>query len=652
MGIIKISTLTQMGSSVKRGGAKLMAKTEWTLLGAGFAIASFLSGCNSPQDGVAPTQDGSASKTSGAAPTSSNSAFTPARVLWVDQRHPNATDAGQGTEDAPFKTISQAAKSTRPGDLVRIRTGVYRELVEAKASGEAGKPIRFEAAPGAHVVVTGADVIEPKSLTREGDGNIFSLPWKYKFETHPDDEFHKMIGRCEQVVVNGVPLHQVLAREQMSRGSFFADTDKQRLYFWSRDNYDAIKNSLCFTGEASTRTQIWAMKGDNLQTSGIVFRYAANRAQLGAVALKGNFDLIENCEIETTNGCGLEISGSDVVVRNCLIRDHGQLGFGAYHADRLLVTGCEIRDNGTKGFNRGWEAGGDKLCLCRKAVIENCIVANNHGTGIWFDVGNEDCEVRNCLISNNEESGVFYEISYGLHAHDNVIVGNGFSLGFGSWGAKAAITLYASPGGLIERNLMLGNYIGFQFTDSRRDTPRIGQAKNAKSEAVWNHDQVIRNNVIAWNETAQVAYSYDNPDHRHWPLAMRSQFDSQTKGLDAADNWKDYQAKDNEGQPLGLTLEKLNFSIDGNLYSRTPGELLFQWGVPWRDNKKYEELGILRSELKFETKGVESALVFADTAKLDFRVPRDSLALKMDCYPKGDVPGAKLGAISVLNDEK
>jgi len=38
-----------------------------------------------------------------------------------------------------------------------IRGGVYRERVLVKSSGTVQVPIRFEAAPGEHVVVTGAD---------------------------------------------------------------------------------------------------------------------------------------------------------------------------------------------------------------------------------------------------------------------------------------------------------------------------------------------------------------------------------------------------------------------------------------------------------------------------------------------------------------
>ncbi len=59
--------------------------------------------------------------------------------------------------------------------LVVIHSGVYREAVTVEASGTKEKPIRFEAAPGENVVITGADVI--RTWKKEpGSGNIFSAP--------------------------------------------------------------------------------------------------------------------------------------------------------------------------------------------------------------------------------------------------------------------------------------------------------------------------------------------------------------------------------------------------------------------------------------------------------------------------------------------
>jgi len=279
------------------------------------------------------------------------------------------------------------------------------------------------------------------------------------------------------------------------------------------------------------------------------------------------------------------------------------------------MTGCVVRNNNTKGFDRGWEAGGNKIALTRGAILENSLFAENKGNGIWFDIGNEKCQVRNSLIAGNENAGIFYEISYSLHAHDNVIIGNGFAFTPGAWGASAGISISSSSGCLIERNLLIGNKEGFNFREQKRSTPLIGGG----SEPVWNHDQVVRNNVFAFNRDAQVSGWFDIDDQRHWPKAMQ------------------------EGPPAGLSLEDLKLTFENNLYFAAAGQGLFNWGVTWKKNKKYCDLDAVRRELGLERGGEVVDIAVKDFRKLDLRVPADSPAIRMQCYPQGDVFGVKLG---------
>ncbi len=66
-------------------------------------------------------------------------------MYYVDQRHPRASDSNVGSEDAPWLTIQHAADVMRAGDTAYVAAGVYEERVQAKNSGELGKPITFKA---------------------------------------------------------------------------------------------------------------------------------------------------------------------------------------------------------------------------------------------------------------------------------------------------------------------------------------------------------------------------------------------------------------------------------------------------------------------------------------------------------------------------
>jgi hypothetical protein len=530
--------------------------------------------------------------------------------------------------ESQTRTIRDAVAGVEPGDTILLHGGIYREQVVIDKSGQANRSITLRAAEGETVILTGADLLTDWTPI-PGEERVYSAPWPHRFvtwtkhHTHPDDEYHKLIGRCEQVFVNGYPLRQALAKEQLSRGSFFVDLDAKTLYVQSADNRELTRGNA--TVEASSRDRILVVKGSHVTVKGVRFRYAANRAQQGAVTFSGDHLLVEDCVFEHTNSSGAELAGEDLVVRNCVFQHNGQLGFGANGAHRLLLTGCTVRNNNIKGFDRGWEAGGDKICLTRGAILEHSTFVENRGNGIWFDIGNEDCVVRNCLIANNEDAGIFYEISYSLHAHDNVIVGNGLANTPGAWGAAAGISLSSSPGCIVERNLLLGNKEGFNFREQTRSTPRID---DGKSEPVWNHDQMVRNNVLAWNRDAQVWGWFDVADDRHWPESTQTAPPGGASPVDRPSS-----------------LEDLNLKFENNLYGPGPGQGLFLWGVAWKKHKKYENLVDVAKELSLGRHSQVIALHVKDYSALDFRLPAGDMVLTMDCYPHGTVPGVRLGIL-------
>ncbi|MEN6334041.1 MAG: right-handed parallel beta-helix repeat-containing protein [Phycisphaerales bacterium] len=537
--------------------------------------------------------------------------------------HVAAAPLSQIAADSQTRTIRDAVALAQAGDIILLHGGIYREQVTIDKSGEPNRPIVLRAAEGETVVLTGADRLTDWTPI-PGAERVYSTPWPHKFVTwnksnaHPDDDYHRVIGRCEQVFVNGYPLRQVLAKEQVSRGTFFVDLDAGRLYVQSADNRDLTGDKA--TIEASSRDRILVVKGNYVTVEGIRFRYAANHAQQGAAAFSGDHVTIENCVFEHTNASGAEFAGEDIVVRNCTFQHNGQLGFGASRAHRLLLTGCTIRDNNVKGFDRGWEAGGDKICLTRGAVLEHSTFVENRGNGIWFDIGNEDCEIRNCLIANNEDAGIFYEISFGLQAHDNVIVGNGLADTRGAWGAAAGVSLSSSPGCIVERNLILGNKEGFDFREQQRSTPRID---NKKSEPVWNHEETIRNNVLAWNRDAQVWGWFDVGDERHWPKSMQ----------------------DASSVARPSSLEDLNLRFENNLYYPAPGQGLFNWGTAWKKHAYYNTLEAVQKELSLDQNSRIAEFHVEDFHSLDLHVPGGSPVLTMDCYPHGTIPGVRLGPV-------
>jgi hypothetical protein len=562
----------------------------------------------------------------------------------VAQRNPQASDDGDGSRERPWKTVSRAATKVAPGDTVVIRDGTYREQVVFKTSGTEQAPIRFEAAQGARVVLTGADRLTGWQRA-EGGPPVYHVPWKHRFigwsrhMTHPDDEYHRLIGRCEQMAVDSYLLRQVLEGSQLAPGTFFVDVSNQVLRVWDPGGRDLNK----VLAEASVRQEIARVEGSDVQLRGLRFRFAANMAQHGAVVLAGSRDLLEDCIAESMNASGTTFTGEQQVVRRCVFRDNGQLGFGASGAHRLLFTECLVENNNTKGFERGWEAGGDKLVLCRDAVLERSQFVRNRGNGIWFDIGNEHCTVRQCLLMDNEDSGIFCEISFGLQAHDNVIVGNGFAATAGAWGAQAGISLSSSPECVVERNLIVGNREGFNFREQTRTTPRIG--KKAE-EPIWNHDELIRHNIIALNRDAQIWGWFDMKDGRQWPAkAVQGQAEPGVDASKPGDIAGAYAARNSNGQPEGLTLEKLRLGFEENVYFAEPGQGWFEWGVTWGQHKSYAKLSDFQAELGIDKGSRVLDPGFANPSGLDYQLSAQAMTTVVHSYPRGPVPRVILGVL-------
>ncbi|MDQ6860949.1 MAG: right-handed parallel beta-helix repeat-containing protein [Verrucomicrobiota bacterium] len=519
------------------------------------------------------------------------------------------------------RTINEAAAVVRPGDVVMIHAGLYREAVTVTKSGTPERPIRFEAAPNARVTLTGADEIA--DWQDEGDG-VYSVPWPHRFlpwtksDAHPDNEYHRLIGRTEQVFADNYPLHQTLTRETLSRGSFFVDFDAQRLFIVPPTGEAPGGNLGRPIIQASSRAVVFDCQGAYVQLRGLRFRYAANHAQQGAVSLSGRGDLLEDCTIEQTSGAGAVFLAEDQVARRCTFQDHGAIGIAATRAHNLLVTECVIRNNNTKGFSRDWEAGGAKIVLSRNVLVERSQFLSNRGPGVWFDIGNEACAVRNCLVAENEGAGIYCEISYGLHALDNVVIGNGLAPDPRAWGVQAGISISSSPDCVVQRNLLVANREGFSFREQRRTTPRI---EHDAEEPVWNQRETITNNVIADNHDAQIGGWFDAGDERNWPRAMQ------------------------ETTSDGLSLEQLEFRFAKNLFATTDGQPLVAWGATWRRHVAYSNLRDVQGELQFEQGSRIARVQFANFAAHDYRLAPGSAAFEMGCYPEGEIPGVTLGAL-------
>lgn len=486
----------------------------------------------------------------------------------------------------------------QPGDRVVIHAGVYREHVQPTCSGTHGAPICYEAAPGEEVVLTGADVITGWEAV--GDGVWKKEPWPYRFETHPNDARHRLIGRCEQVIVDDRLLDQVERRDQMPPGSFFADTDHQVLYIRLADDRDPNQSAV----EAAVRGVCFGPgwggeRRDYLTVRGLTIRHAANMAQRGALFAAGDHWTIEDCVVEHTNGTGVSFHGDGAALRRVASRHNGQQGLSG-SGRHFVLEEVVLEHNNAKGFDKDWEGGGMKIAVARDGVVRRCRAVSNNGVGLWFDIDVRDVVVEQCLCRENAGHGIFVEISGGFTIRNNLCIGNGTD---DAWG-QAGIAIAESDRATVENNTCVLNPTGITL---RELGPREFTGIDGQQVSCHVHDVTVRRNVCAWNRRYQIGLWWDNPFFGPHPTPSVG-----TRGV-----------------PLDPDDAALRF--DENCYWMEGTQQLALWGCPWRQGHlEYSDLATWQTARDQDAHSLAANPQFGNPSQGDWSLAPGSPARKLE----------------------
>ena len=535
---------------------------------------------------------------------------------------PRGDDHGTGRADDPFRTIQRAADSAKAGDLVKVEDGLYRESIALRNSGTKSAPILFLAIHPGMAMVTGADPIKLWSRL-PGDMPIYESNWDHMFvidtvngkpiEHHPQEE--PLWGRAEQVVSDGKQLLPVLGLSDLQEawrhrtpksqifpplkrlggplaGSFAVDTTHKKLYVWLTDGSDPNGHEVL----ASTRGQIFGVnpweKPDGVayvQVKGFQFRYGATFPQRPAVWLHGSHNLIEDCVIDQMSGSGVSVCGT---LRNCLIENCGQTGGSALGEGFVNENDAWI-GNCWKPIDRGWDAGGVKLCATQNGVFRHCLFRHKGGPGLWLDVWVHDVRITHCVFEENEGCGLFVEISHDIQADHNLAIGNAMSKVGNppSWG-DGGMVLAESENCEFTHNTCIGNQFGAGF---REQGPRPCDTDTGHID-FHNVGDSITHNLLLANRTCQLGVLFDNGFFGRHP----------------ADNSK-YPTEAAFSEFLKTIPEKVydptkqKIRIDFNVYlNSSSSEKSVQYGVRWRfRSANYARLSEFRQETGFESRGKE-----------------------------------------------
>jgi hypothetical protein len=519
------------------------------------------------------------------------------------------SDDGTGAADAPLTSILAAVDRAEPGDIVLVRAGVYRESIAIARGGRTDAPLTIAGVGPGDVVITGADEVPADKWQRSGDRGVWQLAeWTYrgtlgaKSLAFPDDERHRLIGRIEQVIVDGRLLPQVQSPDDLQPGSFCADPLETRtLSVMPPDGATLREHPV----QVAVRDTLLVVKASHVRIRNLIFRYACNPAQQSAVILAGAHNVLEDCVVEQTNGVGAELRGRDNIMRRVVCRRNGQMGMSGFGVDNRLEQ-CELRDNNVKGFAKMWEAGGIKVVLSRRFRMLDCLAEGNDGPGFWLDIDNRDSEIARCAARANHGPGIMVEISETAHVHDNLCVENGLKDERGAWG-HAGILLAEATRCTVEHNACVGNRTGIAIRQQEVRSIRADEEYDRPQEAkYYSHGHTIRQNISAFN--------------REWQFALFGDNDF-------------FAAEASAGVIRNAALlnpDGREWVVDRNVYFAGPGEGLVCWGAPWLPrHRRYDDLQTVQAEHMLEGRSLVADPRFRDWREGAFDLAEESPAREL-----------------------
>lgn len=166
-----------------------------------------------------------------------------------------AKPGGDGSKQAPFQTISQAAKIARAGDEVLVAPGIYRERVDPLNGGESDeKRIVYRSEEKLGAVITGAEPVkhwQPHSeniwIARISNG-IFGERNPFTALVSGDWFVATMVAHTGDVYLNGKSMYEVTELEQVEhpqRSEASWDSDFS-LYTWYTEQDEASNETVLY----------------------------------------------------------------------------------------------------------------------------------------------------------------------------------------------------------------------------------------------------------------------------------------------------------------------------------------------------------------------------------------------------------------------
>lgn len=352
----------------------------------------------------------------------------------------NAKGGGNGSEEAPFRRINDAARIARKGDEIVVFPGIYREDVDPVNGGREKERIVYRSKEWRRAVITGADVFDTWEHY-EGDVWKLTVPNSYfgsynPYTTYVSGDWLNITVPMHtgDVFLNGRSMYEKETLSQVQNPEYY-DPSWERdftLHTWyTTQDYEkdetviyanfqkADPNRECV--EISVRPHcFWpsAEHVDHITLSGFVVTKAATQWAPPTALQEGMIGphwskgwIIEDCDISESKCCGISL-GKYRQQNNDNKWTHYKYKDGAQtQRDCTLIAQLDGWSRDTIGSH----------------IVRNCDIHDNGQTGIVGNLGCVFSTIENNHIHNNNNKRNLAGAETGgikLHAAIDVVIRN------------------------------------------------------------------------------------------------------------------------------------------------------------------------------------------------------------------------------------
>jgi len=420
-------------------------------------------------------------------------------------------DNNTGNKEFPWKTIQKAADTAVAGDTVIVNSGIYRESITIKDSGNERDTIVYTAE--GEVVISGANILSDHSSegwTNKGDGvwcfkypEILPFGWNV-LDHHVSTNasmFH--VSRREMVIIDGKVCGTVAYQPDLMPWMIYAAGNTcpdlgplvNPTIFVHFPEGKSPGNSLIEYG--TSRHQLY-IEASYITIDGFTFRHYAGGYHMHGVSINGSNNIFRNTICEWSNYDGFALSGSNHYVENVETRDNGCIGHWIISAEYCTFRNIKTIRNNWKGYNFFCEAGAAKIAFSHHCVFDRIYAADNDGIGYWLDGWNFHNTISNSMAINNKYAGFMLEMFTEYTKMFNNI--SCYNRGMGLYISNAV-------GNVIVHNTIFRNEE--QGLNIWRDSERSTRGGR----------NLIYNNIFANNGKHEIRVLFDDTDNANFDYA-------------------------------------------------------------------------------------------------------------------------------------